>query len=231
MRRRDAGHGWWPYVAPYVLFLLIVEISTRLPEGAAARWLLPLRVALPALLIAGFAWRGAYPELRSFRPGRALLLDVAVGLGLVALWVAPFLFLEGLPRGSAFDPEVLGPERRGQILALRFAGFALVTPFLEELFVRSFLLRLVDVLWAGRGDFRDVPIGRFRWPSFLVTTVWFTLTHVPWEWIVAAPTGAILTLWLYRRRHMGAPIVAHAVTNGALFALVAFGPGDLWFFL
>lgn len=217
-------------MAPYALFLVLVEIGARLPEGAAA-WLLPLRVAAPAALIAGFAWRGAYPELRGFRPGRALLADVAVGLGVVALWVAPFLLFQGLPRGEAFDPEALGPQQRDLVLALRFAGFALVTPFVEELFVRSFLLRLVDVLWEGRGDFRDVPIGRFRWPSFAITTVWFTLTHVPWEWIVAAPTGAILTLWLYRRRHMGAPIVAHAVTNAALFALVVFGPGDLWFLL
>jgi uncharacterized protein len=230
MSRAREGHGWWPYVGPYALFLVLVELGSRLPEEAAT-WLLPLRVAAPAALIVAFAWRGAYPELRGFRPGRALLLDVAVGLGIVALWVGPFLLFAGLPRGEPFDPDALGGDRRTMVLALRFAGFALVTPFVEELFVRSFLLRLVDVLWAGRGDFRDVPIGRFAWPSFLVTTAWFTFSHVPWEWIVAAPTGALFTLWLYYRRHLGATIMAHAVTNGALFGLVVFGPGELWYFL
>ena len=32
-----------------------------------------------------------------------------------------------------------------------------------------------------------------------MTLAWFTLSHVPWEWWVAAPTGALFNLWLYRR--------------------------------
>jgi len=230
MPERRRGHGWWPYVAPYGVFLLLVEVAARLPEGAAgaALW---LRVGVPAALVAGFAWRGAYPELRGYRLGAGTLADVAVGLAILALWVTPYLLFAELPRGEPFDADQLGPARRSELLALRLAGFAAVTPFVEELFVRSFLLRVVDVLWDGRGDFRDVPIGRFRWPSFLVTTLWFTLSHVPWEWAVAAPTGAAFTLWLYARRHLGATVVAHAVTNAGLFALVVLGPGDLWFFL
>jgi CAAX prenyl protease-like protein len=227
----EREHGWWPYVVPYAAFLGLVELQARLPE-AVSPWLLPLKVAVPAALLVWFARRGAFPELRGFRLDVGALLDVAVGIGLAVLWVAPFLIFEGLPRGSeAFDPGKLGPEGRPLVLGLRLLGFGVVTPFVEELFVRSFLLRVADVLWDGRGDFRRVPIGHFRWPSFLITTVWFTLSHAPWEWIVAAPTGVLFTMWLYRRRHIGATILAHAVTNATIWALVVLGPLDLWVFL
>jgi len=224
-------HGWWPYLVPYAVFLLLVEVQARLPEGASP-WLLPLKVAVPAALLLFFASRGAYPELRGFRPGTGILLDIAVGMGLALLWVVPYLVFEDLPRGSEpFDPQALGADARPFVLGLRLVGFAAVTPFVEELFVRSFLLRVVDVLWDARGDFRKVPIGQFRWPGFVGTSLWFTFSHAPWEWIVAAPTGVIFTLWLYRRRHIGATIVAHAATNAAIWLLVVLGPLDLWVFL
>ena len=35
-----------------------------------------------------------------------------------------------------------------------------------------------------------------------------------------APTGIALNLWLYRRRHMGSVVLAHAVANAAIFAFV-----------
>ncbi len=227
------GHGWWAYLGPYGLFLLLVEIGGRLPE-AVAPWMLPVKVLLPGALLLYFVARGDLPELRGYRPGVAgFAADVAFGLLLTAVWLGPFLLLPGLERGDpadAFDPEMLGAGLREATLGIRLLGFAGVTPFVEELFVRSFLLRYVDVIDTGK-DFRAVPIGRFAWRSFLVTSVWFTFTHVPWEWIVAAPVGVLFNLWLYRRRHMGAVIVAHAVVNAAIWALVVFGPGELWIFL
>ena len=220
-----------PYVVPYAVFLGLVELERWLPE-AQARFVLPAKVALPALLLAGFAARGAYPELRGFRPRAASALDVLVGLGLALLWVGPYLVFPGLPRGDdPFDPDVFGPGARTAVVATRLLGFALVTPFVEELFVRSFLLRLVDALRAGHGDFRALAVGRFAWASFGATTLWFTLSHVSWEWPVAAPVGALFTLWLYARRQIGATILAHAVANAAIGAWVVAGGGTRWVFL
>src|SRR5262245_25687279 len=65
------GHGWWPYLTPIFSFLLLGEFGGRLGEAAGA-WLLPLRVAVPAALLATFYARGAYPELRTAPPGGAL---------------------------------------------------------------------------------------------------------------------------------------------------------------
>lgn len=227
------GHGWWPYLGPYGLFLVLVEVGRRMPESADGAMLV-VKVGLPAALIVYFAAKGRYPELRGYRPSAGeLLLDVGVGLGIAAFWLAPYLLFPSLPRGeegSGFDAGVLGEGGEALALAIRLFGFAVVTPFVEELFVRSFLLRYVDVFDTG-GDFRDVPIARFTWRSFLFTSAWFTLTHVPWEWIVAAPAGVAFNLWLYRRRHIGAPIVAHAVANGSIGAAVLLGPPELGVFL
>jgi CAAX prenyl protease-like protein len=230
MQRR--GHGWWAYLAPYGVFLLLVEVGRRLPE-AVAPWMLPVKVAVPALILLYFVLRGDLPELRGFRPGWRVCLDVLFGIFIAALWLGPFLLFDSLPRApeaDAFDPNQLGESLRREVLVVRLLGFALVTPFVEELFVRSFLIRVVDVMDKGR-DFRDLPIARFSWRSFLVTSVWFTFTHLSWEWIVAAPTGVLFNLWLYRRRHIGAPIVAHATANAAIWLVVVLGPGDLWIFL
>lgn len=169
--------------------------------------------------------------------------DGAVGLGVAVLWAGPYLlgWLSGPGDASAFDPELLGGERRGLALGLRALGFAAVTPFVEELFVRSFLIRWVETLrfQAGRlesnaSDFRTLPMARYTAWSFWVTVGWFTLSHAGWELPVAFAAGVAYNLWLYRRGHLAAVVRAHAVTNAALFAgvLAADARGlDLWYFL
>jgi hypothetical protein len=64
-----------------------------------------------------------------------------------------------------------------------------------------------------------------------VTVLWFTFSHQPWEWLVALPTGIALNAWLYARRHLGACVVAHAVANASIWAVVVFGERALWEFL
>jgi CAAX prenyl protease-like protein len=225
--RRD--HNWWPYLGPYGSFLVLVEIGGRVPDDFV--WVVRLlRVALPGLLVLWFARNGRYPELKGYRPGAGgLAADVGVGLAIAALWMGPYLLFPSLARPDAsegFNPGYFGPGREAYAYAVRLVGFGAVTPFIEELFVRSFLLRLVDVVDTHM-DFRRVPIARFTWRSFVVTVAWFTLTHVFCEWPVALVAGVIFNLWLYRRRHIGAVIVAHAVANASLWLAVVLGP-DAW---
>lgn len=225
-------HGWWPYLAPYGVFLALADLGGRLPE-AAASYVLVARLVVPGALLLYFAARGRYPELRGFRPGRGGLADVGVGLAIAALWVGPFVLFPGLPRpgpGEGFDAGVLGRGYEAAALAVRIAGFVLVTPLLEELFVRSFLIRYAEV-YDSHEDFRTLPMALYQRRGFWVTVVWFTFTHAQWEWLVALPTGILLNLWLYRRGHLGAPILAHAVANGSIAAAVLLGPDALKVFL
>lgn len=230
---------WLPYFAPMVAFALVLAASDYFVGHAVAS--LALRVAVPLLVFLYFLSRGSYPELRDFRPGwGGLALDVFFGLLVMGVWVAPYLIWPSLaPVSRAFDPAAAGEDWRPVLLGLRFAGFVVITPFIEELLVRSYLIRAVDIYPSDR-DFREIPVGTFAWRSFLVTTGWFTLTHAEWEWPVAFLAGVLYNLWLYRRKHIASLVVAHAVTNASLFFLVVWGAADadrpailrgLWFFL
>ena len=117
-------------------------------------------------------------------PRRPLFVGCMLIAG-AALWVAPYLYFESMrPADAGFDPNQWGASFAALVLIVRGVGYGLVTPFMEELFVRSWLIRYVDV-YDKPDDFRDVPIGRFRWPSFLVVVFYFTFSHVSWEWPVA----------------------------------------------
>jgi uncharacterized protein len=186
-------------------------------------------VLLPAALLA-FAWRqGAYRELRAL-PRAAGLPDVVFGLFVAALWLAPYLLWPALPRGDAYDADVFGPGGRPVWLALRLIGFALVSPLVEELFVRSFLHRATES-WPDWQAFGARPVAHAHRLAFVVTVAWFTLSHVPWEWWVALPTGALLNLWLYRRGRLASVLLAHVVANAMIAALVLLGPWELAAFL
>ena len=249
------GHGWWPYWLPLMSFLVLGEIAGKFPE-AAQPFFLPLKVAVPGLAFLYFFYvRGEYPELRSYRPGLALgLADLGIGVLGGAVWMAPYLFaLEFDPPLWSALPELLQPDPEqgfdrfqlgsglvGLTLAIRALGYAAVTPFVEELFVRSWLARYADV-FDRPVDFRDVPIARFSWVSLSIVTLFFTLSHVPWEWPVAVAWIVGTQLWFYYRREFGALVMVHAGSNAAIFLFVWLTDGhwtgaggrvlDLWFFL
>jgi CAAX prenyl protease-like protein len=237
------GHGWWPYLLPYLGFMAVIEVGRRLPEEWAPL-LLVLKPGVPGALMVYFWLGGAYPELRAIRSGvGALALDVMVGLLLAVLWMAPYIALPWLrpEAGDAFDPEQLGESMVSVVLALRMLGYGLVTPFFEELFIRNFAMRYSEV-FRSRGDFRDIPLAHFGWTSFIATTVIFTLGHLPWEYWVAVPWVVLTNLWFYYRKDLYAVILVHATTNASMLVFVAWASGwlfqgenggglSLWFFV
>jgi CAAX prenyl protease-like protein len=220
--------GAWPYLAPYGAFLALAALQDALPTLAPG--LFVLRVAVPLALLFAFWRRGAYSELRGYSPNGWVLADVAFGLVIAAGWLAPYLAWPSLARGEPFDPALLGAGREALTLGVRLLGFAIATPFAEELFVRSFVLRFAEVASDGR-DFRTLPVARFAFRGFLVSALWFGFSHAGWEWWVAFPTGVAFNAWLYWRGHLGACVVAHAAANAAIWGVVV-GSGDsLWPFL
>ena len=226
--RKD--HGFWPYLVPYfAAYLVLVEIGNRTPPEFAGN-VLALKAVVPlALILHYFIRLGAYPELRGYgwRPAE-VGLDILVGVAGAVLWMAPYLVFPTLQPDteSAFDPNQLGPELAWFTLGLRGFAYSISTPFVEELFVRSWLLRYVDV-FDRRGDFRKVPISRYTRRSFIVVVIAFTVSHVPWEWPVSL-AWIVLTQWyFYRRGHLMALVIVHASSNLTIF-LAALLSGSSW---
>jgi CAAX prenyl protease-like protein len=223
------GHGWWPYLGPYASFLLLVELGSRVPASMAP-WMLLVKPAVPAALMIYFAARGAYPELRCARFDLKLTsLDLLLGVALAALWMAPYLVFEALPRPDAadgFDTAQAGESMIALVLGARLVGYALVTPFFEELFIRSFVMRYADA-YNRPVDFRDLPLAYYTLRSFIVTVIVFSVGHAPWEWWVAVPWVVSTNLWFYWRRDMGSVIVVHAATNAAILIYVTLATGGL----
>ena len=241
MAKRD-GHGWGAYFWPYVSFLLIADLGGRF-FADASQWLLLVKVVVPSGLVLGYYRSGYYPELRGNRwTATGIGQDIGVGLLGAAVWMAPYILIDSARPDAegAFDPKVFGASWVWLALAVRAVGYGIATPFIEELFVRSWLARYVDVL-DRRMDFRDVPMARYSRLSFSVVVVWFVLTHVPWEWPVALAWIVGTQLWFYHRKQLASLVIVHASSNLAILAFVALfsgtfadgagNPIDLWFFV
>jgi len=221
--------------------MLVISVGGNLPEGLRA-YVLPLQVAAPLGFLLFYFHRGHYPELRAYPFGfKGFALDFGVGLAGAALWMAPYLWIDSMrPEEPGFDPAVFGASLVPLALFVRAVGYGVVTPFMEELFVRSWLVRYVDVC-DKPDDFRDVPIGRFRWRSFVVVAVWFTFSHVSWEWPVAIAWVVLTMFWFYYRKNLLSLVITHAGSNLGILAFVILQSGrwvdgegkaiSLWFFV
>lgn len=238
----DRGHGFGPYWAPLFSFLLVVEVARRTPASLDGVMLL-LKVVVPLAWLVYFGARGAYPELRGYQPGlRGAALDLLVGIAGGFLWMAPYVLVPAWrpDPGQAFDPELFGPGLAGVALGLRGIGYAGVTPFVEELFARSWLHRYVEA--ARRGiDFRALAVGAPSLAGFFAVVVYWLISHVTWEAPVAIAWAALTTLWLYHRQHLAAVVLVHAGSNLTILVTVVLASGrlrdpsggllDLWFFV
>ena len=238
---RRGGHGWGAYWLPYLAFMLVISIGEKLPDGLRA-YVLPLQVAAPLGFLLFYYHRGHYPELRGYPFGlKGFAIDFGVGIAGAALWIAPYLWIDSMrPDVPGFDPALFGASLAPLALFVRAVGYGVVTPFMEELFVRSWLMRYIDV-FDKRDDFRDVPIGRFRWRSFVVIAIWFTFSHVSWEQPVAIVWLILTMLWFYYRKNLVSLVITHAGSNLGILAFVISqngrwldgdgNPISLWFFV
>jgi CAAX prenyl protease-like protein len=237
-----SGHGWWPYLTPLFSFLALLELGRRVGPALAPAFSVA-SVLVPFALLVYFAARTGYPELRRLPRGPlGLAGDVGVGLLGAALWVAPYLWFPALrpEPGGGFDPAKFGAQHVWFALSLRAFGYGVVTPFVEELFVRSWLARYADVFDRNQ-DFRDMPIGRYSGRSFATVTLFFAASHMTWEWPVAIGWIVLTQLWFYQRKNLLSLVIVHAVSNLAIFGFVLLANGklsdasgaliDVWFFL
>ena len=187
-----------PHAAPFLVLLLVLVIGQLLDLPRSAVY--PVQTLLVAGLL--FYFR------RSYRPEIKVAFDlvaIAAGVFVFVVWVA----MEGLyplldEPGEASYAAASVPD-----LAVRLLGAALVVPLAEELFWRSFAMRILI-----RTDFKAVPLGAFTWLSFVFTVLAFGFEHH--RWLPGIVAGIVYAALLYRSRNLFSPILSHAVTNAFL---------------
>lgn len=205
--------------APYALFIALLALRGLAPAdggwGFDPRWLHPLSSLLAAAMLV--AWRRELGELaaRALPSWPQALLAVAVGAAVFAAWIAldePWMRLGTATAGfrpvAADTGEILWP-----LALLRWGGAALVVPFVEELFWRSFVMR-----WLQVPAFDALPPQRVAWRAIVLSTFLFVLTHT--LWLAAIVAGLAYALLYVRTGSLWTAVIAHAVTNGALGAWV-----------
>ncbi len=221
----QAGHSeaadWWAYGGPFALFGVLTML-----EGPAGPRYYPLVYGIKVcfvtvgLLLAGPARRDIVSS------SRHLPIAVVAGLVVFVAWVGIDSSVPYPHIGSrtAFDPFASVHPRPAALmfLAVRFYGLVLMVPVMEELFMRSFLLR-----YFTSPRFREVPMGSFTAGAFTIVAALSAASHP--EWLVAAIASGAYALLLRHTRSLFDVVVAHAVTNAALgIYVVSTGAWKYW---
>ena len=175
-----------------------------------------------------------------FRPGgpaidwrvRHLAATVAIGVGVLAVWIAPDLLIKNYRHFWLFENALMpkaatslsiGAGLSWPVLALRMIRAVVIVPIIEELFWRAWLMR-----WIINPDFEKVPLGKYTAQSFWIVAALFASEHGPY-WDVGLAAGIIYNWWMVRTRSLGDLILAHAVTNfGLSVYVIAFGKWEYW---
>lgn len=202
------ARAWWAYGGPFALFGVLTMVEGYLPIRAyPLAYLVKVCLVSAALLAGGAARRELVPSARVIIPA------VVVGLAVFTLWVGLDRWIPYPHMGSrvAFDPFTALRDRRwaAAFIVVRFYGLVLMVPVMEELFMRSFLLR-----YFTNPRFREVPMGTYSAGAFGIVAALSAASHP--EWLVAALAAAAYGLFLTATRSLFAVVLAHAATNLAL---------------
>ncbi len=213
---------------PFAVFMLLLGARGMAPAdgswGFDPRWLYGVSVLVVGALL--WLFRREYGELaRQNAPtGRETALAVAVGLAVFWLWIrldAPWMTLD-LGDAPAFVPLDAAGAPVWPLIAVRWIGAALLVPVMEELFWRSFLMR-----WLQAPRFTGLAPQAVGMRAVVLSTFVFVLAHP--LWLAATVAGLAYALLYIRTGRLWVPVIAHAVTNGALGVwVVATGQWQFW---
>lgn len=238
------SYRWAVFVIPFVVYMLGNSLEPSPPvegEPAKSSWL-PIAIAYERypivyslkLLATIVAMVVVWPGYRQF-PWRVSAISVPVGLVGAALWIAlcqkpvqehlaawlTTVGLKSMVAGglrSGFNPlvELAGtPAMAYGFLAVRMLGMVVIVPWIEEFFHRGFLLRFL-----GGAEWWNIPFGTFQAKALALATIFFAATH-PLTELAASLAWYSLVSWLMlRTRNIWDCVIAHAVTNLALFIWV-----------
>jgi CAAX prenyl protease-like protein len=207
------------YLFPFGVFLALSFLQGLAPAGEDYWLAYGAKIVLAALALA-ICFRGHWREIEGAFDWRA----VAVGLGMLALWLVNYYVAYNAHGESAFNPSFLPLAQKTLFLGMRLLGAALVIPIIEELFFRSFLMRyFID------SNFLGVSLGSYTAFSFWFTALVFAAMHPMWQWGAALAAGAAYGYYLVKTKNLIGCIIAHGTTNlGLGIYIIVMQKWELW---
>lgn len=198
-------------VAPFALFIALLVLESLIGDRAGdRRWLTVVRPLLVAGLLT-YLW-SHYEELHErvrVQPSD-WILAVVLGFAVFAAWITfdhGWAALGEPARG--FVPLDAQGRVDTTLVVLRLAGFALVVPIMEELFWRSFVLRVIKAR-----DFLRLPPRAAGLGAFALSSALFATEHS--LWFAGLLAGMAYNVCFMRSGNLWVPILSHAITNGTL---------------
>ena len=201
-------------VAPFAAFMVLLALRGMVPSdgswGIDSRWIYGATVLVVGALLAWF-WR-EYGELvsQTWPTLTEAALAVVTGLVVFVLWIsldAPWMKIGEAT--ASFAPIDAQGRLDWPLVVVRWIGAALIVPVMEELFWRSYLMR-----WIQSPQFESVVPQKVGMKAVVLSTFVFMLAHT--MWLAAIVAGLAYALLYLRSGKLWLPIIAHAVTNGAL---------------
>jgi exosortase E/protease (VPEID-CTERM system) len=194
------------YLAPFLAAVAIQLIAPAVASEPAK--LYPLRMLAASAMLIVF-WR-RYRSLRvngRCSTSEGFAWAIVSGAVVFGLWL---VFSRTRANDSAWLGE-LTPTWAAAWMAAKLVGFVLVTPLVEELAFRGYLLRRLI-----SADFESVPPDRFTWLSVLVSSLLFGLMHG--QWLAGTLAGLAFAGVMLRTGRLRDAVLAHAAANALLAA-------------
>jgi membrane protease YdiL (CAAX protease family) len=221
------GHWKSFYTASYVLKTILAAAAliyfrkhyTRIRWNAAT-------LALIVGILGIVQWVGMELLLRRYWPGYPKLFGKPENPDDPADPSWPFNPFAQKPDGSLV--HFASVYTMWAFVMIRWAGAALVVPFMEELFWRDYLWRTI----IAPNDFKLARVGEWSAAAAVVVSLAFATVHI--QWMTAVVWGAMIAALLAYTKSLGACIIAHGVTNFLLGAYVLYAHyawhSNQWFF-
>ncbi|ODS32447.1 MAG: CAAX amino terminal protease self- immunity [Candidatus Scalindua rubra] len=210
---------WFPRVFPFLLFIAFIALERLIdflshyyaPMVTVAEYdsyiFYPVKTVLVAIVLLSLWNRYTEIDMRRVFSGKNLLIGFVAGAVVFVLWINMDREFATMSKSEGLNPFIIdNPLLLYLMISFRLFGATVVVPVFEEIFWRSFVIRYII-----SPRFEDVPVGKFTWPSFMISSILFGLEHN--LWLAGIIAGVLYSMVLYRTKDLGTVIFAHAVTN------------------
>ncbi len=210
---------WFPRVFPFLLFIAFMVIENFIeylskyfsPLETFAEYdsyiFYPIKTVLVIIVLLLMWERYSEIDVKNGFTAKNFLIGFFSGTAVFVLWINMDMKSATMSEPKPYNPFIFSNSTIfNLIISFRLFGSAVVVPVFEELFWRSFILRYII-----NTKFEDVPIAKFTWVSFIISSIFFGLEHN--LWLAGIMAGLSYCLVLYYTRSLFIAMFSHGITN------------------